>query len=216
MTTIGNESNSSIPEGSFYHITSLITSEGYGKDVSDAATILENTAKGIEALKATIDYFKERDLPVGDVWAVKINSGLFGVPWKQTKKVLEQGKIDMVVVTPPSKKKIKKEAMPARRDSRDSQDENSDSKDLKSSANGGMTEDRPKKRGRPKGSKNSSPSKTGPSPKKRKKANAETQTEQDANSGEQKAQELQKIADREARHAQQTAKAGPPREAWKD
>lgn len=36
----------------------------------------------------------------GELWSVRINSGLFHVPWEETKRVLEGGGIDVVVVTP--------------------------------------------------------------------------------------------------------------------
>ena len=36
---------------------------------------------------------------VGEVWAVRINSGRFGVEWDRTKEVLEEGGLDLVVVS---------------------------------------------------------------------------------------------------------------------
>ena len=36
----------------------------------------------------------------GACYAVRINSGKFGVPWEDTKKVLEVGGVDMVVLRP--------------------------------------------------------------------------------------------------------------------
>ena len=36
----------------------------------------------------------------GKCYAVRINSGKFGVPWEDTKKVLEVGGVDMVVLRP--------------------------------------------------------------------------------------------------------------------
>ena len=36
----------------------------------------------------------------GECYAVRINSGKFGVPWEDTKKVLEGGGVDMVVLRP--------------------------------------------------------------------------------------------------------------------
>lgn len=41
----------------------------------------------------------KQDTP-GECWAVRINSGMFGVPWQDTKAVLEAGKLDMVIVRP--------------------------------------------------------------------------------------------------------------------
>ena len=34
----------------------------------------------------------------GKCYAVPLNSGLFGIPWRQTRKVLEGGELDIVVV----------------------------------------------------------------------------------------------------------------------
>ncbi len=36
----------------------------------------------------------------GECYAVRINSGKFGVPWEDTKRVLEGGGVDMVVLRP--------------------------------------------------------------------------------------------------------------------
>ena len=74
---------------------------GYGKSKSDVATILMNTAQGIRQLKSALEYYEVEGLPVGDVYAVRINSGLFKVPWEETKKVLEQGELNITVMSPP-------------------------------------------------------------------------------------------------------------------
>ena len=42
---------------------------------------------------------EEVELP-GECYAVRINSGKFGVPWEDTKRVLEGGGVDMVVLRP--------------------------------------------------------------------------------------------------------------------
>ncbi|KAL8729361.1 MAG: hypothetical protein Q9166_004754 [cf. Caloplaca sp. 2 TL-2023] len=57
----------------------------------------------IRALGATINR-KQEELGgerMGCV-SVRINSGLFGVPWKDTKEVLKRGDVPMIVVRPPS------------------------------------------------------------------------------------------------------------------
>ncbi|KAL8686496.1 MAG: hypothetical protein Q9218_007063 [Villophora microphyllina] len=38
---------------------------------------------------------------IGDCYSVRINSGLFGVPWEKSAEVLVNGHVDMVVVRPP-------------------------------------------------------------------------------------------------------------------
>lgn len=40
-------------------------------------------------------------LEMGDCYSVRINSGMFGVLWEETKAVLEKHKVDMVAVRPP-------------------------------------------------------------------------------------------------------------------
>ena len=74
---------------------------GYGKSKSDVAAILKNTAEAIRRLKAVLEQYELEGLPVNDVYAVRINSGLFKVPWEETKKVLEQGELDISVKSPP-------------------------------------------------------------------------------------------------------------------
>ncbi|KAL8892782.1 MAG: hypothetical protein Q9215_000374 [Flavoplaca cf. flavocitrina] len=41
---------------------------------------------------------------MGECYSVRINSGLFGVPWVETKRVLNGGLLDMVIVRPASQK----------------------------------------------------------------------------------------------------------------
>ena len=41
---------------------------------------------------------------MGECYSVRINSGLFGVPWVETKRVLKGGLLDMVIVRPASQK----------------------------------------------------------------------------------------------------------------
>ena len=79
----------------------MITSVGYGKSKSDVATILTNTAEGIRQLKAALEQCELEGVTIGDVHAVRINSGLFQVPWEETRKVLEQGELDITVMSPP-------------------------------------------------------------------------------------------------------------------
>lgn len=102
ITTISSETDPTMPTGSCYFVASLITSEGYGKNVSDPSMILRNTASAVGALKTGLEILrKEENRLIGEVYAVRINSGLFGVPWKSMKALLEEKEIDMTVLTPP-------------------------------------------------------------------------------------------------------------------
>jgi ADP-ribose 1''-phosphate phosphatase len=72
------------------HILCLLTSNGYGKFKDTREVILENTKKSLNS-------FMERykDYPLS-LHSPKINSGLFGVPWELTEKVIDN------IVKPPN------------------------------------------------------------------------------------------------------------------
>ena len=97
-------------------IACLFTSVGHGRNVSKPEVILENTRRAVKDLGMQVEMLREKqpgnkkndqdhkgetgaETP-GDCWAVRINSGLFSVPWAQTKKVLEEGGVNIVVVRP--------------------------------------------------------------------------------------------------------------------
>ncbi|MCJ1284846.1 ADP-ribose 1''-phosphate phosphatase [Xylographa opegraphella] len=81
-------------------IACLFTSVDYGKKVSSALVILESTKKAMADLQRKMKFRKAQDQKIGDMWAVKINSGKFGVPWDRTKRILEQCGMDIKVVVP--------------------------------------------------------------------------------------------------------------------
>ena len=59
----------------------------------------------LRALTAEIDTEeKESGGEMGGCYSVRINSGLFGVPWKETRRVLKKGDVNMIVVRPSSQK----------------------------------------------------------------------------------------------------------------
>lgn len=72
---------------------------GYGKNVDGAETILQNTASALRDLAARIAGLRGKGWD-GEVWAVRINSGKFGVEWRRTRAVLEGGEVGMKVVAP--------------------------------------------------------------------------------------------------------------------
>ena len=78
----------------------MFTSVDYGKRVSPAEEILDNTGKAIEDLARQVAEMKESGTEVGQCRAVRINSGKFGVEWQKTKAVLEAGELDITVVRP--------------------------------------------------------------------------------------------------------------------
>ncbi|MCJ1394641.1 ADP-ribose 1''-phosphate phosphatase [Xylographa bjoerkii] len=81
-------------------IACFFTSVDYGKKVSSELVILESTKKAMADLQKKMKFWKAKGQEFGDLWAVRINSGKFGVPWDRTKRILEQCGMDMKVVAP--------------------------------------------------------------------------------------------------------------------
>lgn len=84
-----------------YWIACVFTSLGYGRTVSSAEVILDSTKRGLGDLHKKLSFLKASGKDTGDVWAVRINSGKFGVQWERTKRILEQCAVDLKVVRPP-------------------------------------------------------------------------------------------------------------------
>ncbi|KAL8767225.1 MAG: hypothetical protein Q9209_006230 [Squamulea sp. 1 TL-2023] len=107
-----------------FWIACLFTSCGYGKNVDSSNAILRATENAVRDLRRQIEGHGERrrleierrkgelgecgkegenevGWEMGACYSVRINSGLFGVPWEETKKVLDKGGVDMVVLRPP-------------------------------------------------------------------------------------------------------------------
>ena len=90
------------PPGSApHHIACLFTSLDYGKRVDPPDAILINTTFALRDLESQITVLKGEKGWQGEVWAVRINSGKFGVPWEKSREVLERGGLDIAVVRPP-------------------------------------------------------------------------------------------------------------------
>lgn len=62
--------------------------------------ILEMTKKAMGDLAKKLKFTRGRGQEVGELWCVRLNSGLFGVRWERTKRVLEQCGMDLHVVGP--------------------------------------------------------------------------------------------------------------------
>lgn len=86
-----------------YWIACLFTSLGYGRSVSSADVILESTMKAMADLGKRIQFLRGNGHEVGELWAVRINSGKFGVNWERTKRVLEQCRMDVKIMRPKDK-----------------------------------------------------------------------------------------------------------------
>lgn len=76
---------------------------------------MENTKLAMRDLKAQIEKHGENkgkgdgEEEMGDVYSVRINSGLFGVDWERTKEVLEEVGVPMVVVAREEDQQTEKE-----------------------------------------------------------------------------------------------------------
>lgn len=69
-----------------YFIACLITSSGFGGTVDDQDTILVNTTLALNMFCSNEHW---RHYGKRTIYSNKFNSGLFGVPWKETEKILK-------------------------------------------------------------------------------------------------------------------------------
>ena len=87
----------------------MFTSVDYGARVDSPGEILGATGRGMGDLERQVRELGEGKGDgdgvdggdaVGEWWAVRINSGKFGVPWGETRRVLEEGGWRVRVVVP--------------------------------------------------------------------------------------------------------------------
>ncbi|KAL8822101.1 MAG: hypothetical protein Q9191_007156 [Dirinaria sp. TL-2023a] len=98
LTTVSHESDPrKIKEGDHWHIATLIVSESWGRGRSEKAPMLRYTGNALEDLNHQLS---GRGLNNAPVFAVRLNSGLFGVPWEETRAVLRAGPLNMTILTP--------------------------------------------------------------------------------------------------------------------
>lgn len=89
-----------------HYIACLFTSLDYGKRVSPPKEILENTRNALKDLAKQVAEIRDLgDEGIGKCYAVRINSGKFGVEWEKTKAVLEAGDLAITVVRPEGEEK---------------------------------------------------------------------------------------------------------------
>lgn len=86
-------------------IICLFTSADYGQRADSTDKILENTRRALQDLKRKLQIMKRiyqnHDVPApGELFACRFNSGLFGVPWAQTRQLVEEVGLEMTVVHP--------------------------------------------------------------------------------------------------------------------
>ncbi|KAL4766491.1 uncharacterized protein BDW70DRAFT_126080 [Aspergillus foveolatus] len=97
------------PGGKKHWVICLFTSRGYGRNVSGVDIILQNTELAIADLKDQLDELKrkwsnEDDAHIKGLRACRFNSGLFGVDWALTRRILEDSGLEVIVVRPPGEK----------------------------------------------------------------------------------------------------------------
>ncbi|KAL4752461.1 hypothetical protein BDW72DRAFT_202315 [Aspergillus terricola var. indicus] len=95
--------------GKKHWIICLFTSRGYGRNVSGVDIILQNTELAIADLKDQLDELKQKwsgpdDVDINELRACRFNSGLFGVDWALTRRILEDSGLGIIVVRPPGEK----------------------------------------------------------------------------------------------------------------
>lgn len=86
-------------------IVCLFTSADYGKRADSTDQILENTRRALQDLKRKLGNMKRHqqnhDVSApSELFACRFNSGLFGVPWAQTRQLVEEVGLEMTVVHP--------------------------------------------------------------------------------------------------------------------
>lgn len=68
-----------------------------GRQITEIRASTEDKSEGSKSKTGEAEKQMAR-MVLGDCWAVRINSGKFGVEWNRTKAVLEQGAVDMRVI----------------------------------------------------------------------------------------------------------------------
>ena len=102
LTTVTHQTDpKKIKPGQCWHIATLIVCEHWRLKNSDRATIPHYTGEAIACLDSLLWRRELKDANgCVPVFAVRLNSGLFGVPWEQTKAELEAKDVDMTILTP--------------------------------------------------------------------------------------------------------------------
>ncbi|MCJ1252078.1 ADP-ribose 1''-phosphate phosphatase [Trapelia coarctata] len=111
------------PSSAGHWIACLFTSIGYGGRKSSADVILEMTKKAMGDLAKKLKFTRGRGTEVGELWAVRLNSGKFAVKWDRTKRVLEQCGMDLKVVGPPEEEAGEDEGRKGRKGGKDAKKE---------------------------------------------------------------------------------------------
>ena len=100
----------SLPECSRMYIACLFTSYDTGSRISPREEILKNTGKALVSYDEQLRALKQQLLvrtksgekidEIGEIWAPRLNSGLFKVPWHETREVINRSAINMHIKFP--------------------------------------------------------------------------------------------------------------------
>ena len=97
-------------DGCQHYIGCLFTSIGFGKWKDSPKIILSNTESAVKDLLEQITALRDDRICVGDIHMCQINSGYFGIPWTNTKALLEameiQGREQKRILVVSKNKKI--------------------------------------------------------------------------------------------------------------
>lgn len=72
-----------------HYVGCLFTSAGYGKSKDPPFKILSNTKSAVNDMLKQLTVMRQDRININDIRMCRINSGYFGIPWKDTKAVLE-------------------------------------------------------------------------------------------------------------------------------
>jgi ADP-ribose 1''-phosphate phosphatase len=92
--------------GKKHWIVCLFTSYGFGKRVASRPEIMEYTLHSVRDLRQQLMQLLEDGEEVGKLYSCRFNSGLFNVPWKESRVILQQelhgipGMEEVIVVRP--------------------------------------------------------------------------------------------------------------------
>ncbi|RHZ61505.1 ADP-ribose 1''-phosphate phosphatase [Aspergillus turcosus] len=90
--------------GKKHWIICLFTSRGFGRGVSTPDVIIRNTELAVADMERQLAELQaghsSQEGTVGELWSCRFNSGLFGVAWERSRRVLEDAGLEVTVVRP--------------------------------------------------------------------------------------------------------------------
>ena len=81
-------------DGKKHYVACLFTSRRFGLAKDSPSDILAATETAMKDLMAQISKLSPQGMPVSEIRMCRINSGLFNVPWKETKELIQGIQVD--------------------------------------------------------------------------------------------------------------------------